>query len=317
MGEGDAEEFGRGMLSEGALRAVGDKAISPGMEKLKESWEKVLKVQAVFSRTASSIFQSIENKTIKIPHSVSDIAKTLKDNYNTLNDIKNFIRDMSARIIASSDLITGGYGGDPMQALIAPYKSEQTGVIGAISAGIQMGIGNLIATRSKDIEELSRTMEEQITLSSKQGREMPEHGGIRYDTGEELITDADSLFRGLSEKTKTTPLLHRVVNTIVKGLENRDRMRRRAFVDVAPAPEHHAEENKRRAIIKLLSENQNLLNAIANTMYFESGSHSDTGNDKIIDDIKHQHRMLLHENASRDGLNALFSNQIKNVQLFR
>ena len=313
VGEGDAEEFGKGMLSEGALRAVGDKAISSELKPLKESWEEIVKLQAVFSKTADSIYKGIKNKTVKNPESVSDIVMTLKENYNTLKDVKNFIRDMSARIIASSDLITGGYGGDPTQALIAPYKSEQTGVIGAISAGIQMGIGSLISTNSRGIEELRTAMEEKITLSSKQGREMPEHGGIRYDTGEELITDADSLFRGLTNKvtTTSTPLLHRVVDSIAQGFENGDRMRRRTLVDVAPASEHHTEENKRHAITKLLSENQNLLNAIANTMYFGSGSGivGSGGNNKVFDvlgDIKYQQKMM-YENASRDGMNTLFS----------
>nr|BDT63167.1 MAG: wsv360-like protein [Hemigrapsus takanoi nimavirus]GBG35368.1 wsv360-like protein [Hemigrapsus takanoi nimavirus] len=314
VGEGDAEEFGKGMLSEGALRAVGDKAISSELKPLKESWDRIVKLQAVLSRTASSIYKSINNENIKNPKSVNDIVTTMKGDYNTLNNIKSAIRDIAARHIASSDLITGGYGGDPTQALIAPYKSEQTGVIGAISAGIQMGIGSLIATNSRGIEELRTAMEEQITLSSKQGREMPEHGGIRYDTGEELITDADSLFRGLTNKTTSTPLLHRVVDTIVQGLENGDRLRRRALVDVAPASEHHTEKNKRRAITKLLSDNHNLLSAIANTMYFGAGSgivdrHGNSGNNKVLDvlmDIKYQ-QQIMNENASRDGMNTLFS----------
>ena len=316
VGEGDAEEFGKGMLSEGALRAVGDKAISSELKPLKESWDKIVQLEAVFSKTARSISESINNNTIKNPESVSDIVTTLKKNYNTLNDVKNCIRDTSARIIACSDLITGGYGGDATQALIAPYKSEQMGVIGAISAGSQMGIGNLLATNSRGIEELRIAMEKQITLSSKQGREMPEHGGIRYDTGEELITDADSLFRGLTNKTAhTTPLLHRVIDTIVRGLENGDRMRRRAFADVAPTPEHHTDENKRRVIAKLLSENQNLLNAIANTMYFGTGNDIVGSNNKVLDvlgDIKYQQQMM-YETVSRDGMNTLFSRKLTEV----
>ena len=292
VGEGDPEEFGLGMFSEGALRAVGDKAISSELKPMKESWDRIVKLQAVFSKTANSIQKSIANNTIKNPESVNNIVMTLKDNYNTLKDIKNFIRDASARIIASSDLITGGYAGDPTQAMIAPYRPA--GVIGAISAGVQMGIGSLIATNSRGVEELRTAMEEQITLSSKQGKEMPEHGGIRYDTGEELITDADSLFRGLINKTTSTPLLHRVVDTMVQCLENGDRMRRRALVDVAPT----YEENKRRAITNLLSENQTLLNAMANTLYFGAAG---SGNSKVfLGDINPQK----NEN---DGLNLLFS----------
>ncbi|KAK8373886.1 hypothetical protein O3P69_020961 [Scylla paramamosain] len=165
VGEGNAEEFGRGILNEGALRAVNDKAISSELKLLKESWDRIVKLQAVFSKTADFIYKSINNKIIKN----------------------------------------------------------------------QMSLGCLIAVNSRGIEELRITMEEQITLSSNQGREMPEHGGIRYDSGEGLITDADSLFRGLNSKTASTNLLHRVVDTIVQGLENGDR-RRLAFVDVAPAP---------------------------------------------------------------------------------
>ncbi len=126
-----------------------------------------------------------------------------------------------------------------------------------------MGIGRLIAANRRGIKELHTTMEEQITLSSKQGREMPEHGGIRYDTGEGLITDADSLFRGLTNKTTSTNLLHSVVDTIVEGLEKR---RQNASADFRGHASKHRTENKRRSITKLISENQNLLNAIPNSI---------------------------------------------------
>lgn len=103
------------------------------------------------------------------------------------------IRDVVSRLVATNDLLTGGFGGDNITAMVSPYITEQFGVIGALSSGgIQTGVGSLISTRSKGIQAMKTPIEEQIPLNSGGGRYMPEHGNLSYYSKEELLTNRDS-----------------------------------------------------------------------------------------------------------------------------
>ena len=306
----DDNEFGKGVVSEAAIRSLGGK-LSSELKPLKEVWDKILKLQATLSKTAVAIRDGINNKTIKNPGNATAIVRLLYKDFDILRKCKNLIRDTTSRLVATSDLMTGGFGGDHTVAMVSPYKTEQFGVIGALSSGVQMGIGSLISTRSKGIEALRTATKEQITLNSGRGKCMPEHGNLSYDLGDELLTDHDSIFSLMNKRVSDEPsTLNGVVDSLVKTLDKSKELTSSASYPVARHESVDNDASKRRAIAKLLSENPLLLNSIANTMYFgnEGGSKAtETASSSLT--IKYGGLVAL-DNANKDHLNDLFTTNV-------
>lgn len=304
-GGNNNDKFGEGIISESALRAVGDQFLNSELKPLKEAWDKLMELLGVFRKTAT-VFKHIlsNNPSNQKQSNVTSMVQTLRSHIDTINKAQNFIRDEVARVVAGSDLISRGYGGDPTHALVSPHRYEFFGVLGAISSGVQDGLNGLYSMRNIDVDILRRSLEEQVVLPNKQGKVLPEHGNLRFNKADQLITNSESIFRSQAYNVSGDKL-KRVIDTIVQGFESIDAAQRRNVDGIAPMTLTTSNEIKRHGVIKLLNDNPVLLQSISNTLYFGREQENDQPQ---VTNFKIYSNTVRDQN---DNMNHLFSTKVR------
>ena len=163
------------------------------LEPLRASWNELVTLRNKISATGTAIRDHMEkNKTDNDHPEAKKTVDNLLSQYNTLTKALEVVAQETTKMIAASDMMFGGSGGDPATALICSVKPESLGILGAISSPIRTGVGAFVDSISRGISALNDAFRNRLVLSSSGGRVQSEHG-LTYGAGEELIRDHDSI----------------------------------------------------------------------------------------------------------------------------
>nr|BDT63071.1 MAG: wsv360-like protein [Trachysalambria curvirostris nimavirus] len=283
------EAFGSGCIGTGALRAAANSRLVSDLEPLRKGWEEIIKLQGVFSKAAADLKKSLDdNRTIghgRMSDQAAQITDRIHTHYMVLKQCREILQQQTSLMVATSDMVTGGYAGDPSAALVNPVRGETLGLIGAISAPIR-GLGHLLNTDG--VAAVNAAIRNKLTLSTSYGRLIPEHGVV-YRSSDELLTDADSIYRLYSIDDRGRKMaseggdLGRIMSTLSLSVEGRANSKGTNTVCAAKhissflsSPEYENETNlaKRRAIIQLLVSNPDLLRNTSNTLFYTTSKNS-------------------------------------------
>nr|AKS10599.1 wsv360-like protein [Metopaulias depressus WSSV-like virus] len=274
----NCEVFGSGCIGSGALKAAANSRLTSDLEPLRKGWENVIKLQATFSKAAANIRNAVEKSRNKITPETTEVVNKLHKNYQTLNQCREILQNQTSLLVATSDLVTGGYAGDPSVAMVAPVRPETTGIIGALSAPVR-GLGHLL--RREGVAAVNAAILEKLNLSSSNGRLIPEHGVV-HKSSTELLTDADSIYRLYSinedKFAKGDGNLGKIMTAI--GLRREgggNAVSVAKYVSNLLSPPEYGNQRdlaKRQAIVHLLVSNPDLMENVSNSLFFTAGKNS-------------------------------------------
>ena len=243
--------FGSGCIG---LRAVA--SLTSDLEPLRRGWETVIGLQDTFSKAAANLKEMIKTRGGRITPETIKITERLHNNFSILKHCREILQNQISLLIATSDLVTGGYAGDPSVAMVAPVRPETMGIVGAISAPVR-GLGHLL---SRDgISAVNASIREKLHLSSSNGRFLPEHGVV-HKSHTDLLSDADSIYRlyDCESTHKNDNLLNKLKSILGIGGEK--------HVSTVPPYENQKDFAKREAVIHLLVSNPNLMENVLNSL---------------------------------------------------
>nr|BDV50172.1 MAG: wsv360-like protein [Chiromantes dehaani nimavirus] len=272
--------FGSGCIGSGALRAAANSRLTSDLEPLRKGWENVIKLRATFSRAATNLKDAIEKSGKKITPGTetAEVINKLYKNFHTLNQCKEILQNQTSLLVATSDLVTGGYAGDPSVAMVAPVRPETMGIIGALSAPVR-GLGHLL--RRDGVAAVNAAIREKLNLSSSNGRLIPEHGVV-HKSSTELLTDADSIYRLYSidkdKRVNEDGNLGKIMTAIgLKEEGGGNAVSAAKYVSNLLSPPEYGNQRdlaKRHAIIHLLATDLDLMDNVSNSLFLTAGKNS-------------------------------------------
>ena len=302
--------FGSGCIGSGALRAAANSRLTSDLEPLRKGWESVIKLQATFAKAAAHLKDAIEKSSDNPTPETVEVINKLHKNHQSLEECRTILQNQTSLLVATSDLVTGGYAGDPSAAMVAPVRLETMGIIGALSAPIR-GLGHLL--KRDGVAAVNAAIREKLNLSSSNGRLIPEHGVV-HKSSAELLIDADSIYRLYSideDKASEDGNLDKIMTAIGlgrKGEGNTVSVAKYVSNLLSP-PEYGNQRNlaKRRAIVHILLSNPDLMKNVSNSLFFTAGKNSIsplTAADTSCAMIGEAH------NNNIESLNRLFSSKL-------
>ena len=269
--------FGSGCIGSGALRAAASSRLTSDLEPLRKGWENVIKLQGIFSKAAASLRNAMDSSSKNITPDATAVALKLHNNYKKLKECREILQNQTSLLVATSDLVTGGYAGDPSAAMVAPVRPETTGLIGAISAPVR-GLGHLL--KRDGVAAVNAALRERLSLPSSYGRLIPEHGVV-HKSSNELLTDADSVYYlySMDEAGKKNEggNLSKIMTALGLRSDRGNVLSAAKYVsNLLAAPEYGSRRElaKRQAIVRLLVSNPELLSNVSNSLFFTAGKDS-------------------------------------------
>nr|BDT63580.1 MAG: wsv360-like protein [Pasiphaea japonica whispovirus] len=276
--------FGAGYIGTGALRAAANSRLVSDLEPIKKGWTEIISLQTIFSQAAvelSKILKPNENKNV--PTDTQVMISKLYNNYKTLTECRDILQNQAALLVATSDLVTGGYGGDPSIAMVSPVRPESTGLIGAISSPIR-GIGHLL--KRNGVAAVTAAIRQKLNLPTSNGTTLPEHRMV-HKSSQDLLLDVDCIsnmyynnnYDNIETQNNSESDLGKIMISLGlrKGQGTGDSMyAAKHLSNVLASPEYgnHRDYEKRQNIIQLLISNPILLKDVAQTMFMTSGKNA-------------------------------------------
>lgn len=275
-------KLGDGCIGTGALRAAANSKLVTDLQPLREGWESIIKLQNVFSKAASelkrqAISANPANRTMA--KETENVASKLLANLEIVLQYREILQNQAAILVATSDLVTGGYAGDPSAAMVSPVHPETTGIVGAISSPVK-GLGHLL--NREGVAAVNASIRQKLNLTTSNGRTLPEHGVV-HKSSKELLTDADSLqnMYNLSSASTTAEEesnLGKIMRSLgLKGTKTGDAVYAAKHIsNLLASPEYGNRHDltKRQNILQLLAGNPELLNNVANALCLNNGKTS-------------------------------------------
>ena len=272
--------LGDGCIGTGALRAAANSRLVSDLEPLREGWENIIKLQNIFSKAASELKRQMSGNT-RITSETGRVVDKLHANFKAMAECREILQNQAAILVATSDLVTGGYAGDPSVAMVAPVHPETTGLIGAISSPIK-GLGHLL--KREGVAAVTASIRQKLNLSTSNGRTPPEHGVVQK-SAQELRTDPDYIQNMYDISSKTTGAssdeegnLGKIMASLgLKGTKSGDAIYATKYIsNLLASPEYGNRHDltKRQSILQLLVANPDLLNNVANALFMNNGKTS-------------------------------------------
>nr|GAV93129.1 capsid protein [Chionoecetes opilio bacilliform virus] len=174
----ESEIFGAGCIGSGAIKAAAESRLASDLEPSRKGWIEVVKLQHNISAAATHIENTIKKSNKQnISKPMADAVTKIHEQYQVIKECKKVLQTHTSMLVATSDLITGGYAGNPSTAMVSPIRPEMLGIIGALST-TSIGFGVMMGR--KEIDSVNSALLGSLTLSSSGGKFIPEHGGCTY-----------------------------------------------------------------------------------------------------------------------------------------